>query len=345
MSQKNFENLIQWSKDHFSELPWRNGRTVYRTLVSEIMLQQTTVGTVKNHFERFLKKFPTLESLAQASEEQLLIEWKGLGYYRRAKNLRKIAIGLMDIFGGKFPKTEEELLKLNGVGAYTANALLAIGMDQKALAVDANLERVISRLFAIEEMKGPKLTKLIHAQFKENKILNFKNISYRDLNEALMDLGRVYCKANTVECQNCPLSSNCSAFKSREQLKYPVQDKKVKQFFELELVRVVVTKGQKVLAYQKNDNEWLHGQWELPTIVINSQDEKLEQYPQLKKKIKVDNLKKYKTSITKYKITNYVSVMTFEEFKKLGIKKDFEFVKIDGSGNLSTASHKALNYC
>lgn len=338
-----YKNLIHWSKKNFSHLPWREKRTLYGTLVSEIMLQQTTVGTVLNHYERFLKRFPTIKSLAQSSEEELLIEWKGLGYYRRAKNLKKISEQIFLQFKGKIPESFEELMTLNGVGPYTANAILAIGLDQKALAIDANLERVISRLFMLDEMKGTKLTRKIYELFNTNKILDLKNISYRDLNEAIMDLGRTYCKVSTVECLNCPLNNVCKAHINRCQLEYPKTDNvKVKENFELSLIRIVVKKNDEVLMFQKEEKEWLHGQWELPTFILETADKKLKQYPMLN--CKFNNFDgEYKTSITKYKIINYIKVMSVANFKKNIKDKKYIFRKLDRNSNLSTASIKALN--
>lgn len=337
-----YDKLIHWSKKNFSHLPWREKRNIYGTLVSEIMLQQTTVGTVLNHYERFLKRFPTIKSLAQSSEEELLIEWKGLGYYRRAKNLKKISEQIFLQYNGKIPETFDELMTLNGVGPYTANAILAIGLDQKALAIDANLERVISRLFMIDELKGTKLTKKIYELFNANEILNLKKTSYRELNEAIMDLGRTYCKVSTVECLNCPLNKICQAHINRCQLKYPKTNTvKLKESFELSLIRIIVKKRDEVLMFQKDKNEWLHGQWELPTFILESGDKKLKQYPLLNNKInKFDG--EYKTSITKYKIINYIKVMSEASFKKLIKDKKYIFRKFDRSSNLSTASIKAL---
>ncbi|MBC7538816.1 MAG: A/G-specific adenine glycosylase, partial [Bacteriovorax sp.] len=166
MSQKHFSNLIEWSHSQYSHLPWRSQRTLYRTLVSEIMLQQTTVGTVLNHFEKFLSEYPTIFDLAKSSEEQICISWKGLGYYRRARNLRNLAIQIVDQFNGEIPTDLDSLLNLKGIGPYTANAIIAIGADLRGLAVDANLERVLSRFYGISLVKGPKLQQKLFSDFK-----------------------------------------------------------------------------------------------------------------------------------------------------------------------------------
>ncbi|MCO4792554.1 MAG: A/G-specific adenine glycosylase [Bacteriovoracaceae bacterium] len=327
-----FKKLINWSGSEFSELPWRKKRTLYRTLVSEIMLQQTTVSTVLKHFEKFISEYPNIKSLADATEEQVTMSWKGLGYYRRARNLRKAAIDIQNNFKGKIPTNYESLLEINGIGPYTASALIGIGKNKRALAVDANLERVLARIYGIKIEKGPKLHKEIHKRFEDGKILkDLEELGPRNINEALMDLGRTWCQARKSECDLCPLSRNCVAYKSSEPLAFPIISKKTQESFDLELVRIVVTKGKKVLSYQKHEKEWLSGQWELPTFVLSTTDQGLRQYPALKvsKKIDVKSLKAFKTAITKYKITNRILRLSEAEFVNLKLKGNFQFVASD----------------
>lgn len=340
------EKLIQWSKSEFPHLPWRQKRSLYRTLVSEIMLQQTTVGTVKNHYERFLHEFPDLKSLALATEEDLLIAWKGLGYYRRAKNLKKISEALYNDHAGEFPHDLGALQKIPGIGPYTASALVAIGMDKPALAVDANLERVIARLFGLKEEKGLKLQKKIRNLFDEGKIFSDKKTSFRALNEALMDLGRTFCQARKATCELCPLKVDCHAFRSKKPLQFPVEkstSKKPSQEHELHLLRVIVKKENKILAYKKADGQWLAGQYELPTLQVSTTDEKLSQYPELRANISKQDLVTFKTGITKYNIINYILVSNEKELKRLGFDGNLEWRDMrDKKSNLSTASIKAL---
>lgn len=338
-------HLIRWSQQEFHHLPWRKDRSLYRTLVSEIMLQQTTVGTVKNHYERFLIRFPDLKSLALASEDELIVAWKGLGYYRRARNLKKIAEALYQDHGGEFPHDLEALQKIPGIGPYTASALVAIGMDRPALAVDANLERVIARLFSLKDQKGVALQKKIRDLFHQKKIFQDKKLSYRELNEALMDLGRTFCQARKASCELCPLRSDCTAFSEKKPLCYPVDKviKKKAQEHELHLLRVVVKKGNKILAYKKAEGEWLSGQFELPTLVISCTDKKLTQYPSLKKKIEIGELLEFKTGITKYTIINRILIGSQKQLRELGFNGDLEWRELDDeNANLSTASLKAL---
>ena len=348
MSYKQFSQLIHWSKDQYSHLPWRNERTLYRTLVSEIMLQQTTVGTVLNHFEVFLNEYPTIEKLAAASEEEVCVSWKGLGYYRRARNLRNLAIQIVERFDGAIPIDLDSLLGLKGIGPYTANAIVAIGADKRGLAVDANLERVLSRFYGIQIAKGPKLQQKLFKDFAENKIVpEIGKLSARNLNEAFMDLGRILCQARKASCTLCPLKENCVAFKTGTPLLFPLEgDKKEGSDLYIKLLRVIVKEKNKILFYQKSEKEWLAGQWELPTFMLDTNDEKLKQYPKIKTKKSYETLTSFKTGITKYKIENFVLEMSLAEFEKMTMKIEtlYEFKNFHKDFNASTTSIKALKH-
>lgn len=341
-----YRKLISWSLESYSQLPWRIARTRYTTLVSEIMLQQTTVSTVMNHYPRFIEKYPTLADLSKITEEQMLIEWKGLGYYRRARNLLG-AVKEIDLkFSGEIPVNFESLTSIKGIGAYTANAIIAIGENQKALCVDANLERVLSRIYGISETKGPKLQKEIYRLFEQGEICHEVNdIDPRALNEALMDLGRRVCKARSASCEICSIRTHCFAGLNKVQNQFPVEKKtfdkdKEQKYFELNLLRVIVERDGKILAYKKKNHQWLAGQYELPTLVISSEDKECVQYPFLiKSKLEPEMLKSFKTSITKYRIKNFVLHTSEDDLRKISSQK---FDWVDDYKHLSTASHKAL---
>ena len=322
--------LIHWSKELYSELPWRKSRTLYTTLVSEIMLQQTTVGTVKNHFERFIDTYPEIKKLALSTEEELLIAWKGLGYYRRAKSLKSIAMLLWENYAGQFPADYASLIALKGVGPYTANAILAIGMNKKALALDANLERVLARFFGYQELKGTKLQNKIQEEFSKKNIFPFteQEISFRELNEALMDLGRVLCTAQKTLCLQCPLKKNCYAHLKKMTRSLPMIKAKENSVLKsidkhtLKILRFYIPTSHGAIAYQKIKGEWLEKQFERPSFVVEVSDEKFKQYPPLGEKFKkkwsaiLDGKKPFKSSITKYKIENYILEMSLVDFRK-----------------------------
>lgn len=341
-----FKKLIQWSASNYSHLPWRIERNLYTTLVSEIMLQQTTVSTVLNHFNRFIEKYPDIKVLAAISEEQILIDWKGLGYYRRAKNLLKAAKEIQQRFDGKIPQDFEKLKEIHGIGDYTANAILSIGGNQNAISLDANLERVLARFYGVKTEKGPKLQKDLYHQFKVGNICTEINLlGGRAYNEALMDLGRSICKARSASCELCPLAKECIANNSGQALSYPVEKKsstvEKQKYYQLNLLRVIVFKEDEVLVYKKGPKQWLAGQYELPTYSLFCEDSDFNQYPDLGNSPELGLLPFIKTSITKYRISNHILNASEDELREID-PKPYLWKKIKGL-NLSTASLKCLD--
>ena len=206
--QKLAPELLGWYDRHRRTLPWRarpGERPVpYRVWLSEIMLQQTTVATVSAFFDRFVARFPTVEALAQASLDDVLHAWQGLGYYARARNLHRCARAVVAEHGGRFPDTEEGLRALPGIGAYTAAAIAAIAFDRKAAAIDGNVERVAARLFALETplpAAKAELRALVERLVPERRCGDFA--------QALMDLGASICTPRSPQCILCPWRSAC----------------------------------------------------------------------------------------------------------------------------------------
>ncbi|MDY7098831.1 MAG: A/G-specific adenine glycosylase [Pseudomonadota bacterium] len=219
------DNLLHWYDQHARSLPWRNPPGAarpkddawpYRVWLSEVMLQQTTVAAVKAYFEKFTQIWPTVFDLAAASEEEVMAAWAGLGYYSRARNLHKCAREVAQ--RGGFPETEAELLKLPGLGAYTAAAIAAIAFEQRAVVVDANVERVVSRLFAIEEPL-PAARKAIRMQ--TDAITPAQRSG--DFAQAMMDLGSGICTSKSPRCLLCPLRDDCAARRTGEPERLPVK--------------------------------------------------------------------------------------------------------------------------
>ena len=309
------------------------------------MLQQTTVATVERHFEAFIQKYPDISSLSKTSEEQITFAWQGLGYYRRARNLRKAAITINKNFSKKFPLDFNVLKSIPGVGDYTASALISIGGDKKHLAIDANIERVLSRIFLINQVKGNQLRKQIVKLFEEGKILkDSEKWGYRKLNEALMDLGRFFCRANKTDCNHCPVREDCLVVKKgMNPLDFPQVPSKIKKNnLKLTLLRIFAKNGNKILAYKKSDSEWLSGQIEIPTLILDSDDNGLTQYPRYRGRKKFKDLPEIKSTITKYKIRNIILETTPEEAKKLlvdGRRYRYYTVRCD-SNHFSSATLK-----
>jgi A/G-specific adenine glycosylase len=221
-------DLLNWYDTHKRTLPWRAESDItpdpYRVWLSEIMLQQTTVATVKSYFEKFTKLWPTVQALAGAPQELILKEWAGLGYYARARNLHKCAGVIVNQYGGNFPNTEAELKKLPGVGDYTAAAIAAIAFNERAAVVDGNIERIISRTHYIETPL-PKAKKEIREAVA--KITPAKRPG--DFAQAMMDLGSSICSPKKPECLLCPWQTRCQAQKTGDMERFPLKPpKKVK---------------------------------------------------------------------------------------------------------------------
>lgn len=208
--------LLAWYDAHKRDLPFRGTRDPYRVWVSEIMLQQTRAQTVIPYYQRFLQRFPDVQALAQAQEEEVLKLWEGLGYYSRARMLHKTA-GIVAQSG--FPTTEQGLRELPGIGPYTAAAIASIAFGQPAPAIDGNLTRVLARLYHIEEnVRIPSVARQLR-RYGENLMPPDRP---GDMNQALMDLGATLCVPGTPECDQCPLSQLCVAFNEGEPETLPV---------------------------------------------------------------------------------------------------------------------------
>jgi A/G-specific adenine glycosylase len=206
------DTLLAWYGSHARELPWRAKPGVvvdpYRVWLSEIMLQQTTVAAVRDYFLKFTSKWPAVENLAAASLDDVLRAWAGLGYYARARNLHACAKVVAGEHGGRFPDSESELLKLPGIGPYTAGAIAAIAFDRQAAAVDGNVERVISRLYAIEQPLPDS-----KSEIRSRTIALVPETRAGDFAQALMDLGATICTPKRLNCLICPWTDDCEGRK------------------------------------------------------------------------------------------------------------------------------------
>ena len=205
------KNLLAWFDLNRRSMPWRaeagGSPNPYHVWLSEVMLQQTTVATVGPYFQKFIDKWPRLDDLARAAQDEVLVAWAGLGYYARARNLHKCAGIVMREYGGIFPDTEEGLLALPGIGPYTAGAISAIAFDRPAIAVDGNVERVVSRLYGIETPLPASKPEIK----KRAMELSAGNPRPGDFVQALMELGSIVCTPDKPRCAQCPLRSACRA--------------------------------------------------------------------------------------------------------------------------------------
>ena len=219
-------NLMEWFAQNHRPLPWKGEKNPYYVWLSEIILQQTRVEQGLPYFERFQEKYPRIEDLAQAPEDEVMKLWEGLGYYSRARNLHFTAKMITDELAGKFPDTYEEILRLKGVGTYTAAAIASFAFDLPHAVVDGNVYRVLARFFGIETAIDSTAGKKEFAALAQ-RLLDKKRPA--DYNQAIMDFGATQCMPANPKCQICPLSSCCVAFQNDRIDRLPFKEKKIKK--------------------------------------------------------------------------------------------------------------------
>lgn len=254
--------LLEWYAKARRELPWRQDTDPYRIWVSEVMLQQTRVEAVKAYYERWMERFPSLQELAAADEEDVLKQWQGLGYYSRARNLLQGVREVQQRYGGKIPQHKDEIIKLPGIGDYTAGAILSIAYGCAEPAVDGNVLRVFSRLYAIEEEINAAATKgKIRSCLQEMMPQDQPG----DFNQALMDLGAGICIPKVPRCPECPLNSCCMAFLEGRQRELPRKAAKKAPRQVVLAVAVLQRADGAFLLQQRPTRGLLAGMWEFPS--------------------------------------------------------------------------------
>lgn len=261
--QKITKELITWYEENKRDLPWRHTKNPYYIWISEIMLQQTRVEAVKVYYERFIHKLPTLQDLAKIKEDQLLKLWEGLGYYSRVRNMQKTAKILVENGYDNLPNTKEELLKLPGIGEYTAGAILSIAFDKPTIAIDGNVYRVLGRVYEIKESISKPTTYKVYADIL-NKQLSKENASA--FTQSFMDLGSLVCTPKNPKCKVCPLNTKCQAYKKNTQENYPVKDKKKEQKIE-ERVVYLYTYKDKIAIKKREEKGLLASLYEFPNTL------------------------------------------------------------------------------
>jgi len=244
--------LLQWFDRHKRDLPWRRDRDPYRVWLSEIMLQQTRVNAVTDHYERFLQRFPTIEKLASARESSVLAAWSGLGYYRRVRMLHAAAKKIVKEYRGDFPGTAEDLESLPGIGRYTAAAIASIAFDLPVAAVDGNVERVLQRVQG-KSLAGEDLWRAAAALLSQRRP--------GDFNQAMMELGAMICLPRQPQCLLCPVSSFCA---TRGELCR--QGKEARQTKREIHYALACREGSIFLVQRSKTATLMPGMWEFPEI-------------------------------------------------------------------------------
>ncbi|HNY26634.1 MAG TPA: A/G-specific adenine glycosylase, partial [Candidatus Sumerlaeota bacterium] len=261
------KRLLEWYDANKRDLPWRRMRNPYATLVSEFMLQQTQVATVVPYFERFLKEYPTVAALAQASEQDVLRQWAGLGYYSRARNLHASAKRIVSDYGGRVPDKFADLLFLPGVGRYAAGAIASIGFDVPVPAVDGNVIRVIGRLLAIAADPASPRVRQGYEQIAAQLVPQERAGDY---NQSVMELGARVCTPGPgkPDCEHCPISAFCQAFAQGDPENYPPAAKRP-DTVQVEEACAVVREGDLCFITRCSDNAGRYrNMWEFPGVQL-----------------------------------------------------------------------------
>lgn len=280
------EKLLKWYQNHGRDLPFRKTKNPYKIWICEIIFQQTRIEQGIRHYNRFIERFPDVYSLQKAETDEVLLYWKGLGYYSRALNLHKAAEQIVADFGGKFPERYEDIIKLKGVGKYTAAAISSISFGARLPAVDGNFYRVLSRIFADDfDISKPSafqyFSELAFKIMPENKT--------GDFNQAMMDLGSEICKPKNPECGKCPVNGGCLAFSLGKTDCFPVKSKKTKavDFF---LKYRFVQHNENFLIRQRGDDFIWKKLYEFPTEIPGEFEEFLLQSKTVHHKLTHKNL-------------------------------------------------------
>ena len=314
------EKLIEWYRVNKRNLPWRLTKQPYKIWVSEIILQQTRIEQGEKYYYAFLEKYPNISELAKTNDEELLKVWEGLGYYSRALNMLKASRVVLNNYKGIFPSNYDDLIKLPGIGDYTASAISSICNNEVQPVVDGNVFRFLSRMFKIDLPIDKLKTK---TYFKK---LGFKLIDVvnpGDFNQAMMDYGSMVCRPKKFQCHKCLFSSNCKAFNSNTVMLYPFKEKRIKIKHRFLNYIFIITNDRKTLIKKRNGNGIWKNLYEFPLIETKKESSVNEIIKQLDFKY----LKFISEKKIKHKLTHQQLNISFFTFKVSNFDDDLTDIK------------------
>ena len=271
-SNKISRAILPWYSKHARQLPWRDNPDPYTVWISEVMLQQTRADTVIPYFERWMKQYPTIDSLASASQHEVLVIWEGLGYYSRARNLLRTAKIVMNEMGGKLPNDARSLRRFPGIGKYTAGAIASIAYGLDEPVIDGNISRVLSRVFSIRKSINSNSGKELLWQIAKSHLPPGKASEY---NQALMELGATICTPRSPACHQCPLAQFCQANKKGIQEEFPIKKKKGEIPFTI-AAAAVIQYNHEILISRRPQDGLLGGMWQFPGCKLELEEEPTE---------------------------------------------------------------------
>ena len=314
------EKLIEWYRVNKRNLPWRLTKQPYKIWVSEIILQQTRIEQGEKYYYAFLEKYPNISELAKTNDEELLKVWEGLGYYSRALNMLKASRVVLNNYKGIFPSNYDDLIKLPGIGDYTASAISSICNNEVQPVLDGNVFRFLSRMFKIDLPIDKLKTK---TYFKK---LGFKLIDVvnpGDFNQAMMDYGSIVCRPKKFQCHKCLFSSNCKAFNSNTVMLYPFKEKRLKIKHRFLNYIFIITNDRKTLIKKRNGNGIWKNLYEFPLI----ETKKESSVNEIIKELDFKYLKFISEKKIKHKLTHQQLNISFFTFKVSNFDDDLTDIK------------------
>jgi A/G-specific adenine glycosylase len=323
------EELINWYNTHKRDLPWRHTTDAYTIWLSEIILQQTRVEQGMPYFYRFLDKYPTVTDFAAAPEDDILKLWQGLGYYSRGRNMLKTAIQVQEEYGGIFPTSYNHLIKLKGIGEYTAAAIASFSDNEARAVLDGNVYRVLSRYLGISEPIDSTTGKRIFKQAADD-FLNRTNPATH--NQAMMELGALVCKPKNPACGTCPIKLGCYAFLHNATTALPVKSKKVKireRYFNY----FVIADDNRILINKRSEGDIWANMYDLPLIETTHQTtiDELAALPETVEVFGPELRIKKIFPVVKHILTHqhlYVRFIVLEQ-KPLRMSKNWAFIEVE----------------
>ena len=306
------DKLLNWYYQNKRDLPWRETKDPYFIWISEIILQQTTIRQGIPYYEKFIKKYPNLNSLAKTKEEELLKLWQGLGYYSRAINLHFTSKLITKDYNGVFPSSYGELINLKGIGDYTASAIASISFKLPIAAIDGNVYRFFSRYFGINKSID-KSKSLKYFKDKSYKLMDKKNPG--DFNQALMDYGSIICKPRNPNCKKCLFKNNCYAHNNNKIYDFPVRNNINRKIKRRVLNYLIIREANKeIIVEKRTKNDIWKNLYQFPLFESrkkNNSKKKIEQLVFKYNSLKNNRIKKWNTKPIKNKLSHQELFITF----------------------------------
>lgn len=302
--------LLDWFRDNKRSLPWRNTYNPYHVWVSEIMLQQTQMDRGVSYFLRWIERFPTVLHVAQADEQEILKRWEGLGYYTRARNLHKCAKVIVQEYGGIVPSDVRILKNLPGIGDYTSAAIASVAGNVDVAAIDANVVRILVRLFDIDRPVKEKLTASKIKMLADDLLVKGQA---RYWNQALMDLGGLICTPKKPQCEKCPVASFCLATHRSTVANRPLPVQRKKKIKHIQKVNLLlIAKGKVAIQECGGENNLWKGLWEFPSLTVQVETQPQQTCKELLCRLRIKNYKpEFITLVEHAYTTNRVKLSSF----------------------------------